>query len=176
MLFGEGGAAAVEFALVSGALITAILFVLSVGVLLYLSQALDRATDIAARQIMTGAVQKQSLSQTSFRTSVVCPALPAVFNCDNVIVNVQTVTKAAQPSGYYAFVNGTQTALIMPALSNSTAQFSLGNQGDYVYLQIVYPLVFLPNFIINAMGITTTFNGSPAYLSVSTSAFRNEQY
>ena len=157
-------------------LIMTIIFVLMVGLLLFMGQTLDRATDIAARQIMTGAAQKAALSQTAFRTSVVCPALPTVFNCNNVIVNVQTVVEKAQPAGYYSFVNSNQTALNVPTLSNASGQYDLGVQGSYVYLQIIYPITGLPTFMASTFGANTTFNGMPAYLSISTAAFRNEQY
>lgn len=169
------GAAAVEFAIVSGALLTTIIFIMTIGLLLYTGQALDRATAVAARQIMTGSVQKQVLSQSAFLTSVVCPALPAVFTCSNVIVNVQTLQEAAQPNGYYTFANSNQTGLIIPTLSNTAAQFNPGTQGSYVYVQIIYPMTMLPSFMAGLFG-SATYNGAPAYLNVSTAAFRNEQY
>lgn len=169
------GGAAVEFALVSSTAIVTVLGVMFIGLLVFMGQALDRAASVAARQIMTGAVQKQAMTQNTFVTSVVCPALPASFNCGNVIVNVQTVAEAAGPAGYYAFVNSNQTALLTPTLSNAAAQFSPGLQGSYVYLQIVYPMAIVPAVFAKMFG-TATYNGAPAYLSVATAAFRNEQY
>ena len=170
------GAAAVEFALVGSALVMTIVFLTMVGLFLYINQALDRATDLAARQIMIGTVQKANLSQAAFRTTVVCPALPAPINCDDVIVNVQTLAKAAQPGGYYTLVNANQTGLVVPALSNATAQFNPGTQGAYVYLQVVYPLTILPAFMTSMLGANYSYKGAPAYLTVATAAFRNEQY
>lgn len=157
-------------------LVLTIVFVMMIGLLLYMNQALDRATDMAARQIMIGAVQKSNMGQSAFRTTVVCPALPAAINCDDVIVNVQTVTEAAQPAGYYGLVNASQTGLIIPALSNASALFVPGTQGAYVYLQVVYPMTILPAFMNSLLGATYTYKGAPAYLTVSTAAFRNEQY
>lgn len=165
-----------EFALVGGMLIMTILFVLCVGFLLYMGQALDRATSVAARQIMTGSIQAQGLSQSAFVTNVVCPALPASFVCSNVIVNVQTLTEAAGPSGYYQFTNSNQTGLVVPTLSNASAQFNLGSQGSYVYMQVIYPITFLPSFFTKLVAGSATYNGSPAYLNISTAAFRNERY
>lgn len=170
------GTTAVEFALVGSALILTIVFIMMGGYLLYIGQALDRATAVAARQIMIGAVQKAGTGQSAFVSNTVCPALPLAINCNNVIVNVQTVTEAAQPGGYYGLVNSTQTALTIPALSNASATFSPGTQGAYVYLQVVYPVTFLPGFLAKLLGTNATYNGSPAYLEVSTAAFRNEQY
>ena len=170
------GAAAVEFALVGGMLISTTVFIMMIGLLLYLGQALDRATDVAARQIMIGAAQKAGLSQTAFRTGTVCAALPAAFNCNDVIVNVQKVERKPQPDGYYAFVNSNQTHISIPTLSNTGAKYDLGSQSDYIYLQVIYPVTILPSFIVNLFGGGTNYNGSPAYLAVSTAAFRNEQY
>ncbi len=169
------GASAVEFAIVSSMLILTILFVMIVGVILYYNQALDYATNRAARQVMIGAVQTGSISQTAFQQTV-CANLPAAFNCSNVIVNLQTATEAAQPSGYYAFATSNQSGLIIPTLSNTSAQYSPGAQGAYEYLQVIYPITFIPSAFATALGSRATFNGSPAYLAVSTAAFRNEQY
>ena len=182
LLQDERGAAAVEFAIVSGALLMTIVFVMFVGLLLYMGQALDRATSLAARQIMTGVVQGQAISSASaFATSFVCPALPATFTCSKVIVNAQKVS-ASDPayypsqSWYYTLVNSSQTSLIVPTLSNSSTQFNPGVQKDYVYLQVIYPITFLPSFMANLLSGGATYNGSPAYLAISTAAFRNEQY
>ena len=145
-----------------------------VGLILYFNQALDYATAKAARQVMIGTVQNAGTSQAAFQT-LVCSNLPAAFNCSNVIVNIQTATEAAQPGGYYAFVNSDQSALIIPTLSNSSAQYSLGSQGSYEYLQVIYPITFIPAALASYLG-RATYNGSAAYLAISTAAFRNEQY
>ena len=176
LLADASGTTAVEFALVGGALVMTIVFVMMLGILLYMNQALDFATSKAARQIMTGYVQKNGTSQSDFRTQLLCPYLPAVMICSDVIVNAQTLTEAAQPGGYYGLVNSTQTGMIIPSLSNSGAQFNVGIQASYVYLQVIYPITFLPKFMSRILANGSTYNGSPAYLAVSTAAFRNEQY
>ena len=125
---------------------------------------------------MTGSVQSSALSQSLFRTNVVCSQLPSVFNCSNVIVNLQTITEAAGPNGYYTLINSNQTALIVPTLSNASTQYSTGVQASYEYLQVIYPITFLPSFFTNAFGGGATYNGSPAFLLTATIAFRNENY
>ncbi len=168
------GSTAVEFALVSAILIPAILFIMLVAVILYYNQALDYATNKAARQIMIGSVQTSGMSQSGFQT-LVCSYLPGTFSCSNVIVNVQTTSEAAQPGGYYPFVNASQTGLLIPSLSNGSAQFTPGAQGNYVYVQVVYPITFIPALLAPYLG-GATYQGASAYLTVSTAAFRNEQY
>jgi len=172
------GAAAVEFALVSSMLICTILFIMMVGLILYMNQALDYATSKAARQVMTGSVQKNGTNQSDFRTQVLCPYLPTAMSCNNVIVNVQSLAVAAQPGQpgwYYSFVRSDLRGLTIPTLANSGAQYDAGVQQSFVYMQVVYPITFLPGFLAKIMG-GATYNGSPAYLAVSTAAFRNEQY
>ena len=172
----ERGATAVEFAIVASALILSILFVMTVGLYLYLNQALDYATSKAARQIMIGAAQTAAVPQGAFAATYVCPYLPAAIPCANVLVNIQSATEAAQPGGYYVFVNSNQSGLIVPTLSTTAMNYSLGAQGSYEYLQVLFPLTFLPGFATNILSHGVTYNGSPAILIVSTAAFRNEQY
>ena len=172
----ESGATAVEFALVASMLIFTILFVMTAGLILYLNQALDYATSKAARQIMIGAVQKGNLTQSSFITTELCPYLPAALACGNVIVNLQTATEGAQPGGYYPYVTSNQSGLIIPTLSNASTSYSPGSQGQYEYMQVIYPITFLPTVFASMLSGGATYNGSPAFLAVSTAAFRNEQY
>ena len=175
LLANESGATAVEFALVASALIFTILFIMIVSLILYFQQALDRATTKAARQVMIGSVQKNSVSQANFQTQILCPYLPAAFNCGNVIVNLQTATEAAKPGGYYAFVNSGATSLVIPPLTNNASQYAPGLQQSYEYLQVIYPITFIPGAFASMLG-QATFNGATAYLIVSTAAFKNEQY
>ena len=170
------GAAAVEFALVSSMLLCTILFIMVVAVIVYINQALDYATNKAARQVMIGTIEKGGVSQSNFRTQYVCNNLPLTINCDNVIVNLQTLPEAAQPAGYYNLVQPNKVGLIIPPLSNNGAQFSTGLQASYEYLEVVYPITFIPAFMNKILGNNATYNGSPAYLAISTAAFRNEQY
>lgn len=169
------GAAAVEFAIVSVPFVFSLLLTISVALVLFLHQQLDFATSKAARQIMNGTAQKSAYSSASFRSQVVCASLPAIFSCADVIVNVQTATEAVNPGGYYAFVKSDMSGLVIPQLSNTTTQYSTGVQGSYEYLQVIYPITFLPAFVTSLLS-SQTYNGAPAYLLVSTAAFRNEQY
>lgn len=153
-------------------LIPVLLFVMIAGLILYMNQALDYATSKASRQIMTGAAS--GMSQSAFQ-ALVCSYLPAAFSCANVIVNVQTVTQGSQPGGYYAYATSNQSWLIVPTLSNASAQYSPGQAGSYEYVQAVYPITFIPSLLSSFLG-GAAYQGSSAYLVVSTAAFRNEQY
>ena len=61
-------------------------------------------------------------------------------------------------------------------LSNSGSKYDPGIQSDYVYLQVIYPITILPSFMSSILSGGATYNGSPAFLAVSTAAFRNENY
>ena len=172
----SSGATAVEFAFVSSFFIFTILFIMTVSLIIYYNLALDFATGKAARQIMTGSVQKQSLAQPAFVSSILCPYLPAAMACGDVIVNVYTIAEAAGPQGYYAYANSGTTALTTPTLSNANATFSPGTQQSFEYVQVVYPVTLLPSFIASLIGGGATYKGAPAFVITSTAAFKNEQY
>ena len=162
--------------MISSALIMSIIFVMAVWLYIYLSQALDYATYKAARQIMIGSAQTAAVQQSAFAPTYVCPYLPGALTCGSVFVNIQTATEAAEPGGYYTYVTSNQSGLIIPQLSSAAMQYSLGTKGAYEYLQILYPVTFLPSFVTKLLGNGVVYNGSPAILLVSTAAFRNEQY
>ena len=84
----KSGAAAVEFAFVSMILVMTLVFMMIVALITYFNQALDYATQKASRRIMTGQVQDNAISQSAFRTQVLCSYLPAAMNCSNVIINI----------------------------------------------------------------------------------------
>lgn len=172
----QSASVAIEFALVSLLFLLTVIFILYIGLLSYYRMCLDYATYKASRQVMIGATFKSGVSQTQFITSYICPYLPYGMACSNVILNLYTVGEAPQPAGYYTYVNSSATALNIPSLSNASASFSVGMQKQYEYLQVIYPFTALPGFFSSMLSGGRTFNGSPAYLIVSTAAFRNENY
>ncbi|GJE58420.1 hypothetical protein MPOCJGCO_0501 [Methylobacterium trifolii] len=154
-----------------------LLFILVTAAILYINQVLDYATTRASRQIMTGSTQSQATPATlSSFTQSLCSYLPAVISCSNVVVNLYVVPKAVQPSGYYGYVKSDMSGLVVPALTPGSGQFNLGTRGDYQYLQVIYPITFLPSAFAPMLSGGLTYNGKAAYLAISTVAFRNEQY
>jgi hypothetical protein len=171
---GHRGTAAVEIALVAVPFLAMIFEILQNAMFVYFSGALDQAAIASARQIMTGSAQNQSLTAAQFRSQILCPALPIAMSCNNIIVNLQTFSEADYPSGFYNFVNPSQTGIIVPPLDNTKTSFCPGSGGQYVYLQVFYAMPFpgigwLPV-------VTTTFNGKTVRLVAAAAAFRNEPY
>jgi len=173
------GAAALEFALVSGPALLIILAILEAGVDCYLHSALDNAAQDVARQIFTGAVQNMSvngaaMTQATFIQTIVCPKLPAFLSCGNLIVNVVDFSETASPTPYYTYVNAAQSALATPTLNNNQTSFCLGGSGSYMMLQLVYPLPLFTSVFSHAP--LATWQGQTVRLLFSTAAFRNEPF
>jgi Flp pilus assembly protein TadG len=165
--------AAVEFAIIGAPLLLTIVAIFQSALFVYNSSRLDAATHAAARQIITGSVQKGGLTAAQFRTNL-CSQLPVTIPCSSVIVNLQTFSEASFPGGFYSFVNGTQTAIIVPPLDNTKTSFCPGGSGEYVYLQVFYAMPLLGTVWLPA--ITTTFQGQTVSLVSAAAAFKNEPY
>ena len=65
---------------------------------------------------------------------------------------------------------------MIPPLDNGATSFSTGARGSYEYLQVIYPITFLPSLVSDILSNGQVYKGNPAYLAISTAAFRNEQY
>jgi Flp pilus assembly protein TadG len=170
---GRSAATAVEFGLIAVPFMAMMLEILQNAFFVYVSGALDQATVAAARQIMTGSVQGATTLMTGaqFRTQILCPKLPLAMSCNNVIVNIQNYSES---SGFTSFLNAAQTAIVVPPLNNTQTSFCPGGTGQYVYVQVFYPL---PLFIASWLPVvTTTFNGAKVHLVAAAAAFKNEPF
>jgi Flp pilus assembly protein TadG len=166
--------AAIEFAIIALPLLLILVEIFQSALFVYFAASLGHATQAAARQIMTGSVQDGSLTAAQFQTNLLCPLLPTAMSCGNVIVNLQTFPEASSPGGFYSFVNGAQTAIIMPPLNNAQTSFCPGGSGQYVYLQVIYAMPLLG--LVWLPAITTTFQGQSVALVSAAAAFKNEPY
>jgi Flp pilus assembly protein TadG len=151
------GTTAVEFALLAPAFIALLIAVLETAVFLFAQASLQTAAVQAGRLFMTG--QAQNLTQANFKTQVCQNYLPSVFNCNSLIVVVQT---------YSSFASANTAA---PSLYNNQGQavstwaYSPGNPGQVMVVQLVYPwavvngplgfvLANLPNNAAEMMGVS----------------------
>lgn len=177
------GATAVEFAMIAPFLFLTILFIISIGYMQFMAQALDYAAQKAAREIRTGNVQTASVTtQAGFTSQFVCPLLPSFFNCSNVIVQSQNLgslssvtSNGSYPNVYAQFLNTNYSGLTIPTLSNGGTTFCTGSGSDFVYLQVIYPVPFFLSFLSSST-LATTYNGQPAYVIMSTATFLNEPF
>ena len=128
-------AAAVEFALVCLPFVLFLLAVMGAGLHFYLQQALDYATQSAARQVQLGHVPA-SYTASDFVDKVFCPVFGAFQVCSNLFVDVRPVTDYQQ-----------LTSPGVPDAPDSVATtgfaFCPGQPGQLMYVHIVYlaPLI-----------------------------------
>jgi Flp pilus assembly protein TadG len=160
----EGGATAVEFALIAPAFLATLIAVLQTAVFLFAQASLQTAATQAGRLFMTG--QAQNLSQSAFKTQVCQNYLPAVFNCNSLIVVVQN----------YTSFSGASTSA--PALYNAqgnpvnTWAYSPGSPGQIMVVQLVYPW----SVVNGPLGFTLANLPNNAAEMMGLSAFRVEPY
>lgn len=174
----RAGSTIVEFALIALPLFMLILGVLEIGWGNFVQSRLDAAVQQASRQVMTGFAQKQKvngnpMNAQQFRDMILCPKLPSFVKCADVYVNVATVDeKTAAP--FDQFVNNTKNGLVPPDLSGQKNSYQLGEGKNYVVLQAAYPLPALTSVLRSSK--TTTYNGKPVRLLLSTATFKNEPF
>lgn len=160
------GATAVEFALVAPALIAMLIAIFETTIFLFAQQTLQNAAVSASRLIMTGQVQNNNTTQSQF-ASQVCPMVSVIFNCANLMINVQnysdfSAANTAQPTLTYNS-NGT--------VSN-TWSYNPGTPGQVMVVQLIYqwPIVAGPfGYVLSNLG-----NGTTEMMGVA--AFRVEPY
>ncbi len=160
----EQGATAVEFALIAPAFLATLIAVLQTAVFLFAQASLQSAATQASRLFMTG--QAQNLSQSAFKTQVCQNYLPALFNCNSLVVVVQN----------YSSFSGANTSA--PALYDAngnavnTWAYSPGSQGQVMVVQLVYPWMTVRGPLGYVLGNLP--NGAAEMMGVS--AFRVEPY
>lgn len=157
----ESGATAVEFALIAAPFFALLLAIFETGLVLLMQQALQTATNKAARQIFTGQAAAQNLTAAQFQ-QLVCNNGASLFTCSNLFVNVQTFSSFSSVS----MLNPVQNGAFQP----NSLSYSLGAPGSIEVVQVFYKWpVYLGPLGFNL----STMNGN-IHLLVATTAFRNE--
>lgn len=162
----QHGATAVEFALIAPAFLATLIALFEVTLFLFAQQTLQTAAVSAGRLIMTGQVQNGNVTQAQF-AALVCPMVQAVFNCNNVMINVQNYSSFASAStGAPTLTYNAQGQV------NNTWSYSPGNPGDVMVVQLIYqwPILGGPfGYVLPSLG-----NGTTEVMGIS--AFRIEPY
>jgi Flp pilus assembly protein TadG len=153
------GATAVEFALIAPAFLAMLIAVLQTCVFVFAQQTLQNAAVQAGRLIMTGQVQNGNVTQSQFLNSI-CPMIRPLFNCNSLIIDVQSYTSfsGADTSTPQLNYNG------QGQVTNSWS-YDPGTPGQVVIVRLIYqwsvvsgPLGFvlsnLPNNSAEMMGIS----------------------
>ena len=151
----QRAAMAVEFALAAPIFIVVLLAVLQVAIFLFAQQVLQNAALEAGRLFMTGSAQ--SLTQAQFKSKV-CLLVQTLFNCDNLIVIVQSY-------GDFASASTSSPTLYTNGVLNTNWSYDPGTPDEVMVVQLVYqwsvvggPLGFvlsnLPNSAAEMMGVS----------------------
>ncbi len=168
-------ATAVEFGLVALPLFAIIFAALQAAIVLMAEQELETAAEQAGRLVMTNQVSSTVgatnasgasiyQSQAQF-TKQVCSFLVALFNCSNVMVNMQTAS---------SWTTANTAAPSYATLQTNTWTYQTGSHTqantDIVVLQVMYEWPVFGNFL--GFNLANLANGKR--LLMATSVFMNE--
>jgi Flp pilus assembly protein TadG len=170
-ILGETGAAVVEFAIVGPLFLLMILVTLQLCMIIFMNQALQTATYATGRQYMTGQMASYTSmgSATSGFQQQVCQNLLSVFNCNNVMIDIEVANSASTlnespPNLYVCSGSG-------PTLSCHTTagNFAASQPQQFAILRIYYPFPSI-------MGGFFSNEPDGTYVMVGTSVFLVEPY
>jgi Flp pilus assembly protein TadG len=156
----------VEFALVAPAFLALLIAVFETALFLFAQQTLQTAAVQAGRLFLTGSAQTAGTGQSDFATAI-CPNIQAIFNCNNLMVDVQTYSQ-------FSGANVSSPSLTFDANGNVTNTWSYvtGIQGQIMVIRLIYlwPIVGGPLGYL----LPNTHAGTTEMMGVS--AFRVEPY
>jgi Flp pilus assembly protein TadG len=157
------GAAALEFALVALPFLLLVLLTLQTLIIFWFTQALQTATNQAARLVLTGQITAYPTA-ADFKGAV-CAELPPMFNCNLVYVDLQSAL---------TFTN-LNTAPPVPTYDRSgnrtdPPHYSVGQPGDVGILRVSYNWPVLGG----VFGFADQPNGTR--LITGTAVFQDEPY
>ena len=168
----QDGAAAVEFALVAVPFLALLFALIETALVFFASQALEAATADSARLVMTGQAQTTayknsgatSFSQSDFHSAVCDHLAGGLFNCANIVVNVQSYNSFSAANVTPPVTNG--------AFDTSQIGYKTGNPGCIVTVQVFY---LWPIYVSLLSDNLSNLTGGSRLLA-ATAAFRNEPY
>ena len=162
----EGGAAAVEMALVAAPFFMLLFGIIEIAMIFLISATLENGMDIAARTIRTGEFQTGGSANASAFKTTVCNTF-GWFKADctaHLYIDVRT---------YTTFSAITQPTVVSNGVFNSSAvTFTPGGPEDIVVVRAYYQWPLIAPGFNQAL---QQLNGGMALLT-STVAFRNEPY
>jgi Flp pilus assembly protein TadG len=173
LLADESAATAVEFALVAAPFLALIVGIIQTFLVIFASQLLETVVSQSARSILTGQTQAANTTQIGFAAQV-CDQVRILFNCANLMIDVETYSSFSGTNTGSAFP---QTNSTMPALTfnaqgqvTNTWQYSPGTTGSVVVVRVMYqwPVFGGP------LGFTLSNLPNGNRLIMAAAAFQNE--
>ena len=162
----DDGAAALEFAIVAAPFIALLLATVQTTLAFFAGQVLESAVADSSREILTGSAQNASLTQAGFATAV-CGKIQALFNCNNLMIDVQTANS-------FAAANTSMPTLTFNGSGNVTNSWSFqpGSPGDIVVMRVMYQW---PVFL-GPLGLSLSNESNGKLQLMATAVFKNEPY
>jgi Flp pilus assembly protein TadG len=160
------GSVTTEFALVALPFFAILFAVIQIGVVYLAENELETAVEKSSRQLLTGAAQQASVSQSQF-IATVCSYLPALFTCSGLMVDLQVA-----PS--FASASTSKPSLTYNAqgqVANSWV-FNAGAADSILVLRVFYQFPVLP--VTFGLNLANLPNGR--HLMMATSVFQVEPY
>jgi Flp pilus assembly protein TadG len=163
-LHSRDGTSAVEFGLIALPFFAILFAALQAAILLMAQEELETAVEKAGRLVLTGQVMNAGTTQAQFATDV-CNSISALFNCGNLMINMQTAD---------AFDDVSPAAPTLTFGSNGKVtnswSYQPGNPGSIEVLQVMYQWPVFGNLL--GFNLSNLPNGN--HLLVATSVFKNE--
>jgi Flp pilus assembly protein TadG len=162
----EGGAAAIEFAIVALPFFAIMFATFEVAMIYWAQGVLTEAVEPQARRGMTGELQKTgNLTLQGVRDSI-CEKAGAMLDCSKFIIDVRTLPDFTQLANRSLLSSGGDII---------ATQFDFGKRGDIVMMRVGYPWTTIFPF---TSGITFDLGnmGNGQRLLQVTSVIRNEKF
>jgi Flp pilus assembly protein TadG len=160
----EDGGAALEFAVVAAPFLALLFAILETALMFFASQTLETAVQNSSRLVLTGQAQNQGLTQSTFQNAV-CQTLSSMFNCNKILIDVETASSFGSANTGLPVQNG--------QLQNNFT-YSPGGPGDIVVVRLMYQWPVYVS-LLNLSNSLSNMSGS-SNLLMATAAFRNEPY
>jgi len=157
----NSGASAIQLSLIGIPFFAMLFAIVETALIFFATQAMETATQDAARLIMTGQAQMASMSASTFKSQI-CAKLSSLMDCTNGLdVDVKAYSSFGSVSINNPINNGNY--------SNTTG-YDAGHAGDIVVVRTFYQW---PTFV-TGLGYDPSNLNNKKRLLTSTAAFRNE--
>ena len=154
----------IEFGLVAMPFLALTFAILETAIIFFAGQTLESAVQNSARLILTGQAQKSNMSQAQFATYV-CGQVPALFNCNNLSIDVESYNSFSAisfPNQIDAHGN----------FISSNLGYNPGGPGCIVLVRVFYPW----QLFVTGLGYNISNMSNNQRLLMATAAFQNEPY
>jgi Flp pilus assembly protein TadG len=159
----EGGATAVEFAIVAAPFFALVFAILETALIFFSQQTLETAVANAAREVRVGIAQQNGYSDDQFKDRI-CQQVVSLLKCEDLMIDVRTYsTFDGIPLGAPAFDPDGN-------VDDAGFTYQPGGGSDIVTVRAFYQWPTFAQFL----GLGNMPNGK--HLLSAASAFRNEPF